>query len=244
MNITLITPTQGNPVALKRTIDSLNGIIDEIVVGSVCVFPEDEEKIKSYGDDVALSFVKLPFNHIFTKGFGATLNYIASYASNDLCIYLNVGEVLISDKNELINRISPSYNSYFIDHPVEKHHWYRVYNRKELQWGGIIHEELSGNFRACSVPLFMFDDTPKDDQDGFYGKIMNDVKECVYFNQYVKLAEQSHLVGNTNQGWINFSRDGYHGFIERLHQKGDMYEAMITGDYDLLMKYINREKPQ
>lgn len=242
MKISLITPTQGNTIALKRTIDSLSGIIDEVVVGSVCIFPEDEKIIETYGNDINLKIIKLPFNQIFKNGFSNILNQLASHATNDLIFYLNVGEILISDKNELINRVSPSYNVYYIDHPLEKHHWYRVYNRKELQWGGIIHEELVGNFKACSVPLFTFDDTPKDDTDEFYAKIMNDVKECVYFNQYIKLAEQPQLRANTNAGWTKFATEGYHSFIERLHQKGDMYEAMLTGDYELLMKCINDKK--
>jgi hypothetical protein len=239
---TLVTMGQGNPIALKRTIDSLHGVIDEVVFGSLCIFPEDKEKIKSYGEEVALSFVELPFNYIFKNGFATTLNYLSSFASNDMVIYLNVGEILISDKNELKNRLSPSYNTYYIDHPTEKHHWYRVYNRKELRWGGIIHEELTGNYRGCSVPLFTFDDTPKDQEGQPYWNVMNDLKECVYFNQYIKLAEQPHLLANTNEGWVKFAKDGYHGFIERLHQKGDMYDAMITGDYDLLMKSINEKK--
>ncbi len=241
-NITLITPTQGNPEALKRTIDSLKDVINEVVVGSVCIYPDDEEKIKSYGDQIPLSIIQLPFNHIFKNGFASTLNTLASYASNDLVLYMNVGEILVSDKNELKNRISPSYTYYYLVHPTESHHWGRLYNRKEVQWTGIIHEELVGNIKPCSVPILTFDDTPKDGEGTEYWAAMNTIKEACYFNLYIKLIDQPHLSGGTNRGWFDFSRDGYHSFIERLHQKGDLYEAFIRSDYEMLINYLNSEE--
>lgn len=241
--MTLITLTNGNPIALKRTIDSLSGIIDEVVIGDVSVFPEDKEEISKLTKIIEnVKIVELPFNFLFKYGFAHALNTISQHSKNDMCLYLNVGEILISDKNELKNRISPSYNCYYIDHPTEIHHWYRVYNRKEIKWNGIIHEEIIGNLKPCSVPLFTFDDTPKDSHDKLKELAYLEIKEAVYFNLYVKLVDQPHLSAGTNQGWINFSRDGFHSFIERLHQKGGIYEAMIQGDYNLLMKSINGSK--
>lgn len=237
--ITLITPTQGNPLALKRTIDSLEGVINEVIVGSVCIFKEDEELIQSYESEINLKLIKMPFNYLFLNGFSNALNLLASYATNDWVVYLNVGEVVETGKDNILKKISNDYNCYYLDHATETHHWYRVYNRKEMQWGGLLHEELSGDWRPCSdVPLFRFADTEKDMSDEFYAKCMNALKECVYFNLYLKLAEQSHLIDNTNHGWVSFAKEGFHGFIERLHAKGDMYEAFITGDKELLMKYI------
>ncbi len=239
----LKSPTQGNPEALKRTIDSLEGIIDEVIVGDVIIFPEDRQTILSYYKvDCPVNIIKFPFEFIFKNGFSAILNYCASKAKNNLIIYLNVGETLISDKNELLNRVSASYNSYYITHPVETHHWYRVYDRREVQWNGIIHEEIHGNLRPCSVPLFMFDDSPKDKENEWYGLVMNSVKELVYWNQYVKLIDQPHLAEGTHSGWLDFSRDGFHSFIDRLHQKGDMYDAFLLGDYNLFMKSIEKTK--
>ena len=240
--ITLITPTQGNPIALKRTIDSFKGIVNEVIVGSVCVFPEDEEKIMSYGSEIFLKLIKLPFNYIFKNGFSATLNTLASYASNDWVMYMNVGEVIHSGKEGILSKLSNRANCYYIDHPTELHHWYRVYNRTQLQWGGIIHEEVTGNRVADPTPLFTFDDTPKDDSDPIYAKAMNSIKELVYFNQYLKLVDQPHLIGNTNAGWVQFARDGFHSFIDRMHKKGDLYEAFILGDYEMMTKYFNSEE--
>ncbi len=240
--LTLITMTQGNPVALRRTIESMRGVINEVIIGDLCVYPEDRETILSYGQDTNIKMIQLPFNYIFKNGFANTLNLLSTYASNDWVVYMNVGEVVHQGKEKILSSISNQYNCYYLTHPTETHHWGRFYNRKELKWRGIIHEELFGDIRCCAEPIFMFDDTPKDQERTFYWEIMNDTKELVYFNLYVKLVDQPHLAEGTNSGWVDFSRDGFHSFIERMHQKGDMYEAMIRGDYELLMKAIEEKK--
>lgn len=239
--MTLITPTQGNPIALKRTIDSLKGVVNEVIVGSVCIFKEDDELIQSYESEINLKLIKMPFNYLFLNGFSNALNLLASYATNDWIVYLNVGEVVELGKENILNRLSNDYNCFYLDHATETHHWYRVYNRKEMQWGGILHEEITGKeVRGCNdVPLFRFADTNKDDADEYYAAVCNDVKELVYFNLYLKLAEQSHLIDNTNQGWIAFAKEGYHGFIERLHKKGVRYDAFIQGNLQMYLGDIN-----
>lgn len=234
--ITLITPTQGNPIALKRTIDSFKGVVNEVIVGSVCVFPEDNEKIVSYGSEIFVKLINLPFNYIFKNGFSATLNVLASYATNEWVVYMNVGEVIHSGKDDILSKLSNRVNCYYIDHPTELHYWYRVYNRTQLQWSGIIHEEVSGNRVSDPTPLFTFDDTPKDSDDKFKEAVYNDIKELVYFNQYLKLVDQPYLIGNTNAGWVQFAKDGFHSFIERMHKKGNRYEAFITGDLQMYLE--------
>lgn len=239
--LTLITPTQGNPIALKRTIDSLKGVIDEVIVGSVCIFPEDEKLIESYGsEEISVKVIKLSFNYIFRNGFSDTLNKLSSGAKNDWVVYLNVGEIVECGKDEILNKINGNYTSYYLDHATETHLWFRVYNRRQVKWEGIIHEELQRGVPYTEEPLFRFADTEKDTEDSYKAKVYNDIKELTYFNLYVKLIDQPHLVYNTNEGWIKFSRDGYYSFIERMHQKGDMYEAFITGDLELLNKSIGK----
>jgi hypothetical protein len=58
----------------------------------------------------------------------------------------------------------------------------------------------------------------------------------------VKLIDQPHLAEGTHPGWVDFSRDGFHSFIDRMHQKGDMYDAFLLGDYNLFMKSIEKLK--
>ena len=124
--VTLITPTQGNPIALKRTIDSLAGVINEVIVGSVCIFEKDEELIQSYDREVNLKLIKMPFNYIFCNGFSNTLNLLASYATNDWVIYLNVGEVVEEGKSQILDRLNDDYHCFYLDHATETHHWFRT----------------------------------------------------------------------------------------------------------------------
>lgn len=236
--ITFITPTQGNPIALKRTLDSLEGIVDEIIIGSVCVFKKDEIIINAYQNQYNLRVIKLPFNFIFHSGFSNTLNYLASNAKNDLVLYMNVGEVIEVGKNKILSTISPEYNSYFLNHAVEKHRWFRLYNKNELSWNGIIHEEIIGEHKPYHKPIFQFADTDKDIKDAFRAKVMNDVKELVYFNLYKQLVEHPERRGITHEWWQKFAKENYDTMKERLEKKGKRYEAFMTGDFEMYMQDI------
>lgn len=236
--ITLITPTQGNPVALKRTIDSLYGIVDEIIVGSVCIFDDDEKLIEGYSNDYNLRVVKMPINYIYKMGFASTLNYLATNAKNDLCIYLNVGEVIEKGKDEILSKISGEYNCYYIDHSQEKHRWYRIWNRKELQWDGIIHEEIINNHKPFHKPLFTFADIEKDSDSPFKAKAYNEIKELTYFNLYKQLVEYPQRRGVTNEWWANFALENYDSMKDRMLLKGKRYEAYEICDKEMFLEDI------
>lgn len=238
MGISLILPTQGNPIALKRTLDSVSGIVDEIIVGSVCVFDEDEKIIQSYSDEYNLRVIKLPFNMIYHQGFAAVLNFIASHAKNNTCLYLNVGEIIEKGKGEILSKISPEYNYYYINHSVETHRWGRIWNKKELWWDGIIHEEIIGDHKPYHKPLFTFADTEKDMDNPFKAAIYNGLKECVYFNQYIKLVDFPKIKGITNEHWVKFSKDQYESLKARMAKKGNMVNALERGDLPMLLDYI------
>ena len=158
-------------------------------------------------------------------------------------LYLNCSEIIESGIENILPAIENNtecYNSFAFDHSTDPHIWFRLYNKKELEWGGYIHEELGirENRKYYPKPIFRMADTDKDSGDFFYSKVMDTVKELVYFNNYLKLIDQPHLLGNTDTGWINFAQGSYQSFINRLHAKGKMYDAFITGDYDLFMNGI------
>jgi uncharacterized protein YdbL (DUF1318 family) len=230
--ITLITVTQGNVNALKRTVDNViehfQGRVDEVIVGDLCVFKEDSE---------AINFVRtipLPFNFLFEQGFGSTLNQIAAFAKNDLILYLNVGEIVEANMNiELLNQ---GYNCFQFNHATDPHKWTRLYNRRAMQWSGRIHEEVIGDKNLCPSLLFTMADTEKDSHDPFKAQVYNDIKELVYFNQYVKLVDSPAEKGATNEGWVNYAKDGYESLVSRLNAKGKRYEAFKEGD---LQKYLD-----
>ena len=144
--ITLVTLTQGNPIALKRTIDNVieqfQGKVNEVVVGDLCPFSDDSEAIQLLSETLPINQITLPFNTLFEEGFGNTLNALAGFANNDLILYLNVGEIV--EANMQIDLLNQGYNSFQFDHATDKHRWTRLYNRRVLQWSGRIHEEVVG----------------------------------------------------------------------------------------------------
>lgn len=233
--LSLIFPTQGNPVALKRTLDSTKNVVDEIIIGSVCVFKEDVALIESYKSEYNIKIVHLPFNHIFCVGFSDTLNLLASHAANPVCIYLNVGEVIEKGEENILKSISPEYNCYYIDHSVERHRWWRVFCPKEMKWSGILHEEIIGDNKPFHKPLFTFGDTNKDMEDLFKARVYDDIKEILYFSLYNKIVDEPDRIGATDMGWHKFASENYDSMKERLLKKGKRYEAFIEGDLD---KYL------
>jgi SAM-dependent methyltransferase len=235
--ITLITMGQSNPVALKRTLDSFKDTVDEVIFGDLLIFDSDRRMIESYQEDYNLKIVELPFNYIFENGFAATLNTLANYATNDWALYMNVSEV-IDGEHPIKEQMSKEYNCYSFDHAVDPHRWFRLYNRNELKWGGLIHEEVVGDLRPCPFHVFRMKDTPKDGDDPFKEKVSNDIKELCYFQQYIKLVESPELRGNTHQGWIDYATRDYDSLKERLQKKGKRYEAFLTNKLTMYLEDI------
>jgi SAM-dependent methyltransferase len=235
--ITLVTMGQANPVALKRTIESFKDVVDEIVFGDLLIFDQDRETISRCTQEYNFRMVKLPFNYIFQHGFAATLNQLAEHAHHDWILYMNVSEV-IDGEHPIKEQMSNLYNCYSFDHSEETHRWFRLYNRKEVKWGGLIHEEVTGNLRPCPFNIFRMKDTEKDEGDPFKAKVANDVKEIVYWQQYMRLVDNPELRANTHQGWIDHAKQDYDYFKERMLKKGKRYEAFQKGDLQMYLDDI------
>ena len=97
MNITLMTMAQGNIRALHRTIENFKqkGVINEVIFGDMLIFDDDREKLyelqKEYNaEEKFMRIVPMDFNFTFKYGFAATLNRLASFATNDMVLYMNV----------------------------------------------------------------------------------------------------------------------------------------------------------
>lgn len=232
--ITLITPTHGNPISLKRTIDSVRSICNEVVIGELCMFDEDREAMyaRSFSVDKTI-IVKYMFNELYKHGFSHILNDLSEHASNDIVIYLNVGEVVDIRWMDACSNINSEYNAWYIDHGTEKHRWWRCYNRKELKWSGRIHEELIGDFRPYHKPIITFADTDKDMDNPFKAWVANDIKEMVYWRQLMHIVDHPEELGATNAGWLQFAKDQYESMKERMNQKGDRVKAFDIGRWDM-----------
>ncbi len=247
MKISLVTMGQGNPIALRRTIEAFLPVVDEIIFGDVLLFEEDRKVIETYKHEYPLRTFQFDFNYIFKNGFSAILNELASYAKNRYVIYMNVSEVI--DGGDFKAALSDEYNAYYFDHAMEKHHWFRFYDKTEMRWRGIIHEEIHPipgrkvELRACPTPSFRMADTDKDMDSPFKAKVYNDVKELVYFFNYMKLVDCPELIGVTHPGWVDYARDGYQSLKERIEKKGARYQAFIDSNLEAYLEdaYANKE---
>lgn len=236
--ITLVTMGQGNVLALKKTLESFKGIVDEVVYGDMLLFEEDREVVMSYQKEFNLRRIELPFNYIFQMGFSNCLNFLISNAKNDMVLYMNTSEAIDEDYgiNDIING-SPDSNMFYFSHRVESHRWFRCFDRRELQWSGQIHEEPRGIERPYHKPIFMMKDFEKDMDDSRKAYIFNRVKEIVYDSNYLKLIDRPKEIGATNDGWIRFVKDQYDVMKNRTLNH-EFYEAFSTGDFYLLQSII------
>lgn len=236
--ITLIFPTQGNPLAVLRTIESASIVCDEIIIGSVCVFHDDRKTLESYKSRFNIKIVDLGFSFIYQNGFSSTLNLLASLASNPVVCYLNVGEIIERYDGNILDKITNEYNCWYIDHLVERHRWWRVWRPSEMKFDGLLHEEIVGDHRPFHKPIFRFADTEKDNVDALKSMCYDDLKELCYFNQLCRIVEDETLLGATSFGWLQFAKEQYDSMQERLAAKGARWEALRLGDYEMYMNDV------
>lgn len=231
----------GNVKVLEETLKSFvgSGICTDVVYGDLLIFPEDRKIVELYQEKYNIKIVRFPFDYIFASGFSSLLNVLAAKAKNNLVIYMNTSEVISIDYgvNDIVNN-NPDCNTFFFTHAVDPHRWHRLYDRRELRWSGMIHEEVVGEHRPYHKPIFQMADLEKDLDNTLKAKVFNDVKEMVYFQQYINLIDFPERQGGTNSGWLSFAKDNYESMMARLKAKGARYEAFIEQDYDKYMKDI------
>lgn len=235
--ITGLTMGAGNVRVLKETLKSLSTVCDEIVYGEMLLFEDDKEVLEGYKKEFNLKVINFPFNYIFKNGFSAILNELATHAKNDLTLYLNTSEIIEEDYGILESiKNNPDCNAFFFVHKIDPHRWYRLGNRKELKWSGVLHEQLAGEYKPYRKPIFCMADLPKDSGNQFKANVFDCLKECTYFEQYVKIADDPSILGETDPGWVYFAKEGYDSFKRRLEERGEMYSALTSGDWGAFKK--------
>lgn len=248
--ITGITMGCGNVKVLRKTFESLSTVCDEIVYGDMLVFEQDRDTLKSYCRLFNLKIIQLPFDYIFHNGFSSVLNVLASHSSNDTVLYLNTSEIIETDNGILDVVNHGGYNCYFFDHSTDPHRWYRFYDRRELKWSGRIHESLvpigDNDFKPYHKPVFRMADLEKDMDNSFKAQVFNDIKEIVYFNNYMSIVEDVDNLGGTDPGWIKFATENFNSMHDRLMKKGFRYAAFNLRDMDMYIRdiYNNNEFEQ
>lgn len=234
--VTLITMGAGNVGVLRETLKSASAICDEVIYGDMLLFDNDREVLNSYKEEFNLKILQLPFNFIFKFGFSAVLNTLAKQATNDLVLYLNTSEIIDKD-NGVLGIVNAAYNCYYFDHATDPHRWFRFYDKRELQWSGRIHESLEPlpgfEFKPYHKAAFRMADLEKDMDNAFKAQVFNDVKEIVYFHNYMSIIDNPEQLGATDPGWIKFAKENYDSMKERLKNKGDRYLSFVNGRFDL-----------
>lgn len=242
--ITLITMGAGNVKALGKTLKSFSGVFDEVVYGDLILFEEDKEVVKGYTKQYNMKSLTLPFNYIFRHGFSAVLNTLSQLATNNMVVYMNTSEVIDEDYGVVdIVKNNPDCNSFYFIHRTDPHRWFRLYNKNELEWSGVIHEQLKGDYRPYHKPVFMMADLEKDMDDPFKADVFNSVKEICYFRNYNRIVDCPKKLGETDPGWLKFATDNYDNMKQRMQSNEGLYEAFCTGSDLMLYQAIKNFKP-
>lgn len=235
--ISLITMGAGNVNALYHTIKSVQGICDEVVYGDMLLWDSNREVVKGYAKEFNLKIVPFDFSYLYHKGFSSLLNELAANATNEYVMYLNTSEVVEIDYG-IIDAIknNPECNAFYFTHFSDPHRWFRTYKKSELQWSGILHEQLKGEYIPYHKSIFQMKDLPKDMDDIKKAKILDSLKEIVYFRQYMNIIDRPETLGETDPGWIRFAKENYDSFRERLLKRRDQEVALIFGDLNRFLE--------
>lgn len=241
--ITLLTMGAGNVKVLRETLKSFKGIVDEVIYGDLLLWEEDREILRSYQEEFNLKIIKFDFDYIFRRGFSDLLNMLSLCSSNNLVIYANTSEIIEIDFGILdAVKNNTDCNAFFFTHKTDPHRWYRMYNYKELRWSGLIHEQLkpfTSDFKPYHKSVFQMADLPKDSDNSHKSKVLDSLKEMVYFQQYVEIVDKPDKLGETDPGWLEFAKKDFTSFKDRLRAKGWLYEALKQGHYGRFMEVVD-----
>lgn len=228
--VSLLTMGSGNVKVLLDTFKSVAGICDEIIYGDLLLWDIDREIVKGYAKEFNLKIIPFSFNYLYAKGFSSLLNELASHSTNEYVMYLNTSEVVEKDFGILdaINK-NPECNVFYFTHPIDPHRWFRTYKKSEFQWSGILHEQLHGEYKPFHKSIFQMKDLPKDMDDIKKAKVLDSLKEIVYFRQYMNIVDKPELLGETDPGWVKFAKDNYDSFNERLQKRRHQEGALMFG---------------
>lgn len=231
--------SSGNPNSLLKTFESFSSICDEIIYGDLLLWPMDRAVVEGYKKDFNLKIIPFKWNALFEHGFSHVLNELASHATNDMVVYANCSEVIEIDYGCLdAVKNNPECNAFYFTHGLENHRWFRMYNRHELKWSGLIHEQLQGDYRPYWKSVFQFADLEKDMDNPYKAKILNLCKEYTYFTQYLRIADDPNALGETDPGWVAFAKADYASFKERMEKRPGVYSAFRTGALSMLWMYL------
>jgi len=235
--ITLVVPSYGGGPNIERTIASVSGVCDEVVIVSTALFPEDVDHFKKIANKV----VELPWNFVFLHGYGSLNNQGTAVSSNDWLLLFGTGETLAEQYRDMKSLTASRAQTVFrCNHVNDPYTWKRMWNRQSgSHWSGIIHEEIVQGVDGGVV--FRMQDTDKSPREN---KLQQDamrwVKALSYNHLYHELILRPERVGGASHQWLKFVA-GAREYIEKfVSDHNDMMQHCLTGDLGAFLAAVEK----
>lgn len=233
--ISLVIPAYSAGPNIERTIKSVEGLCDDVVIISTAPFKEDVGELNKLG-----TVVELPWNHTFLHGFGSMMNEGSRSAKNDWLLLFGVAETFAESFRDVkaVLRDSPFDSVFRCSHANDIHTWKRIWNKQSgSHWSGLIHEEIVGG--SDKGLLFRMQDTEKEPEaDPVKQEVFRFLKTLAYNAMYHRLLHNPDQLGGADSGWLRFvngAKESIEGFC--LEHK-DMLNACMCGDFNQLLKLV------
>lgn len=229
---------------MQRTVDSVKGLCDDVVIVSTAPYLEDNEAFAKMGNVVSLSW-----NFVFYHGFGSLYNMGTPAAKNDWLMLLGTGETMAEANHDLRTYLvnASLHHVFECFHHNDRHQWKRIWNRNGgTMWSGLIHEEIVGGENRGL--LFRMQDTEKTpEEDPVKNEAFRYIKTLSYHRMYHELLHHPEKLGGTNPGWVDFVHGSRAAIEQFMADHADLYAAVMNEDFfmflDLVRQRMEAGKP-
>lgn len=216
----------GHPQNLRRTIESVNGICDHIIVVHQKMFDDDTELL--YNEFPGCDIVVTDWNEVIQHGYGGLPNMGNAKPWRML---LGVGETVAQQHKDIRQALRDADYSYVFqcNHHNDIHRWNRIWSpHKGNHYSGLIHEDVFGNYGGL---LFRMQDTDKLPLANHYrNDVLKWFKACSYNILYRRLLNNPEEIAHTDRGWLEFVKGAADSINAFCDKQKDMVDACIDGD--------------
>jgi hypothetical protein len=228
--LSLIVPwVGGSSEPLKRTIESVKGIADEVVIVHQKLFDDDADVASSLADKVCT----LDWNIVFQEGGFSTLpNAGAAVATGPWMLLLGVGETIAEQYSPIRQTLENASNRVMFrcNHHNDVHTWQRIWSPSGgVYFSGPIHEDC-GNGLGGPVIFRMQDHDKQPHEETLRNECIKWWKNCSYHANYFFLLNNPDKRGFTDPGWNNFVNGARESIEDFIESNKDLMEAAWDGD--------------
>lgn len=218
----------GNPTNLHKTIDSVKGICDDVIIVHQLMFDDDaiDPLLLEFGDAMVET---TDWNHVIIHGYGSLPNMGMSISPWRLL--LGVGETIAEQHKDIRQALldSDPKKIYKCNHNNDVHKWNRIWNPSSgNHYAGLIHEDVRGDDGGL---LFRMQDTDKLPLPSHYkNDVLKWFKACSYNILYKRLLDHPDELSHTDPGWLKFVAGASESINDFCQKNKDMVDACISGD--------------